>query len=116
MNIENTEELKKLLPPWDPDELMMLIEQASFTVRDMGVWCDVGTSTMRSWAVDRVSPHRVYRKPLRDKLDLLKRVLAEHPDWLPVPLIKRKERAPYIQKVLANALKLPKAGSTKRGV
>lgn len=110
---ENTEELKKLLPAWDPDELMQLIEQASFTVRDMGVWCDVGTSTMRSWAVDKVTPHRVYRKPLREKMDLLKRVLLEYPDKLPVPLMKRDERLPYIQKVLVHALKLPKAGSTK---
>jgi hypothetical protein len=111
---DNRQELVKLLPPWNPDELQELCSAASFTVQDMAVWCGVEKSTMRTWAVDKMVPHRVKQQYLRPRLDLLRRALKELPE-LPVPMIKRHERITYIREVLDHALNLPKESPAKRG-
>lgn len=97
------------------DILKDLSDAASFTRTDIATWCDFHKSAMREWMVNKVTPHPLRQKHIEARLELLEWAL-KNGTLLPVPAtIKQYDRAQYVKKALAHALKeFPKSNIAKR--
>jgi hypothetical protein len=85
-------------------DLRTLTEAASFSLADMAVWCNQDKSTVRGWIKFGITPHPTKIKYIRQRLEILAKVLAEGKK-LPVPTeISQRDRKLYVEKVRNYAL------------
>jgi len=81
------------------EEFQELCDAASFTMVDMGIWCECHKSAIREWMKHDVTPHPIKLKHLYERFDLLRKLLLDPRALLPIPAhITQYDRNEYVEK------------------
>lgn len=65
---------------------------------DMGIWCGAHKSAIREWMKHDVMPHPIKLKHLKERFELLRKLLTDPRNLLPVPVdVTQYERKKYVE-------------------